>query len=94
MHSTPGTSTIDRYGCPDGDSDGFSDPDGGWPVASGAVPAQLSLEHQQLTGLDILMMMQMATLTQTLREGACMIVGHGTRICLDSPVRRLDLMGC
>ena len=33
---SPGTSTIDRYGCPDGDSDGFSDPDGGWPVASGA----------------------------------------------------------
>ena len=33
---SPGTSTLDRFGCGDGDGDGYSDPDGGWPVASGA----------------------------------------------------------
>ena len=32
------------------------------------MPVQLSLEHQQLTDLAVLMMMQMATLTQTLPE--------------------------
>ena len=31
-----GTSTTDRFGCPDADSDGFSDPDGGWTIANGA----------------------------------------------------------
>lgn len=33
---SPGTSTLDRFGCADNDGDGYSDPDGGWPVASGA----------------------------------------------------------
>ena len=33
---TPGTSNIDRFGCPDADSDGYSDPDGGWTAVSGA----------------------------------------------------------
>ena len=33
---SPGTSTEDRFGCADADSDGFSDPDGGWPIGSGA----------------------------------------------------------
>ena len=33
---SPGTSTLDRFGCGDGDGDGFSDPDGGWPISSGA----------------------------------------------------------
>ena len=33
---SPGTSTLDRFGCADGDSDGYSDPDGGWPISSGA----------------------------------------------------------
>ncbi|MDG1551183.1 MAG: S8 family serine peptidase, partial [Candidatus Poseidoniaceae archaeon] len=33
---TAGTSTTDRFGCPDADSDGYSDPDGGWTIASGA----------------------------------------------------------
>ena len=33
---TSGTSTLDRFGCPDTDSDGYSDPDGGWTFANGA----------------------------------------------------------
>ena len=33
---SPGTSTLDRFGCADGDGDGYSDPDGGWPISSGA----------------------------------------------------------
>ena len=33
---SPGTSTLDRFGCVDGDGDGYSDPDGGWPISSGA----------------------------------------------------------
>ena len=32
----PGSSHIDRFGCADADSDGFSDPDGGWLVGNGA----------------------------------------------------------
>ena len=28
--SVVGTSSSDRYGCPDSDSDSWSDPDGGW----------------------------------------------------------------
>jgi len=31
-----GTSTIDRTGCPDDDSDGYSNPDAGWTTAQGA----------------------------------------------------------
>jgi hypothetical protein len=33
---TAGTSTNDRQGCPDEDSDGWSDPDGGWGPNNGA----------------------------------------------------------
>ena len=33
---SPGTSTLDRFGCGDSDSDGYSDPDGGWFIANGA----------------------------------------------------------
>jgi hypothetical protein len=33
---TPGTSTIDRYGCVDADGDGYSTPTQGWGVDSGA----------------------------------------------------------
>jgi len=32
----PGLSLFDRFGCPDSDSDGYSDPSGGWGVADGA----------------------------------------------------------
>mgnify|MGYP006082891219 FL=1 len=32
----PGTSTIDRSGCPDTDGDGYSDPNATWTVANGA----------------------------------------------------------
>ena len=31
-----GFSNIDRFGCPDTDGDGYSDPDGGWTTANGA----------------------------------------------------------
>ena len=31
-----GTSTLDRFGCPDSDSDGYSDADMSWTIASGA----------------------------------------------------------
>ena len=31
-----GPSFMDRYGCNDGDNDGYSDPDGAWTVANGA----------------------------------------------------------
>ncbi|MDP6224069.1 MAG: S8 family serine peptidase [Candidatus Poseidoniaceae archaeon] len=34
--SQPGTSTVDRNGCPDSDSDGFSDADPTWTVLHGA----------------------------------------------------------
>ena len=34
--SVVGTSSSDRYGCPDSDSDSWSDPDGGWTVFQGA----------------------------------------------------------
>ena len=34
--SVSGTSSSDRYGCPDGDSDSWSDPDGGWGAIQGA----------------------------------------------------------
>ena len=34
--TAPGTSTIDRVGCPDQDGDGYSDPSGNWSVANGA----------------------------------------------------------
>ena len=34
--SVTGTSTRDRYGCPDADGDGSSDPDATWTVAQGA----------------------------------------------------------
>ena len=33
---SPGTSTLDRFGCSDTDTDGYSDPDGGWFIANGA----------------------------------------------------------
>ena len=33
---SPGTSTLDRFGCGDSDSDGYSAPDGGWLIANGA----------------------------------------------------------
>ncbi|MGB2478771.1 MAG: thrombospondin type 3 repeat-containing protein [Candidatus Poseidoniaceae archaeon] len=31
-----GTSTIDRYGCPDSDDDGYSNPDTSWQISDGA----------------------------------------------------------
>ena len=34
--SVVGTSSSDRYGCPDADSDSWSDPDGGWAAIQGA----------------------------------------------------------
>ena len=34
--SVIGTSSSDRYGCPDSDSDSWSDPDGGWAAIQGA----------------------------------------------------------
>ena len=34
--SVVGTSSSDRYGCPDSDSDSWSDPDGGWTAIQGA----------------------------------------------------------
>ena len=34
--SVAGTSSSDRYGCPDTDSDSWSDPDGGWVAIQGA----------------------------------------------------------
>ena len=34
--SVVGTSSSDRYGCPDSDSDSWSDPDGGWSAMQGA----------------------------------------------------------
>ena len=34
--SVVGTSSSDRYGCPDSDSDSWSDPDGGWAAIQGA----------------------------------------------------------
>ena len=34
--SVVGTSSSDRYGCPDSDSDSWSDPDGGWDAMQGA----------------------------------------------------------
>ena len=34
--SVAGTSSGDRYGCPDSDSDSWSDPDGGWTAIQGA----------------------------------------------------------
>ena len=34
--SVVGTSSSDRYGCPDTDADSWSDPDGGWTVFQGA----------------------------------------------------------
>ena len=34
--TVPGTSTRDRFGCLDTDSDGSSDPDSSWTVANGA----------------------------------------------------------
>ena len=34
--SVSGTSSNDRYGCPDSDSDSWSDPDGAWTVIDGA----------------------------------------------------------
>jgi len=34
--TVPGTSTADRFGCPDQDSDTFSTPDGNWTTAQGA----------------------------------------------------------
>ncbi len=34
--SVVGTSSNDRYGCPDSDSDSWSDPDGGWTTFNGA----------------------------------------------------------
>ena len=34
--SVVGTSSSDRYGCPDSDSDSWSDPDGGWTAFQGA----------------------------------------------------------
>ena len=34
--SQPGTSTVDRNGCPDTDSDGFSDADASWTILNGA----------------------------------------------------------
>ena len=34
--TTIGPSTADRYGCPDKDADGWSDPDAGWTVLKGA----------------------------------------------------------
>ncbi len=32
---TPGTSTVDRFGCPDSDGDGFSNPDSTWNTTDG-----------------------------------------------------------
>ncbi len=35
-NTTAGSSTVDRTGCPDTDSDGYSNPDGSWTVNDGA----------------------------------------------------------
>ena len=34
--TVPGTSTLDRTGCPDTDGDGYSNPDTGWTINNGA----------------------------------------------------------
>ena len=49
---SPGTSIHDRFGCGDGDGDGYSDPDGGWPISSGAdsCPAVLGTSNQDRSG--------------------------------------------
>ena len=49
---SPGTSTHDRFGCGDGDSDGYSDPDAGWPISSGAdsCPAVVGTSNQDRSG--------------------------------------------
>lgn len=42
--STAGSSTLDRFGCPDNDGDGYSDADVGWTIGDGAdaFPAESS----------------------------------------------------
>lgn len=49
---SPGASTLDRFGCGDSDGDGFSDPDGGWPIASGAdsCPTVVGISNQDRAG--------------------------------------------
>ncbi|MEC7177780.1 MAG: S8 family serine peptidase [Candidatus Thermoplasmatota archaeon] len=49
---SPGTSTLDRFGCGDGDSDGYSDPDGGWTTANGAdsCPTVVGSSNQDRSG--------------------------------------------
>ena len=49
---SPGTSTLDRFGCGDGDSDGYSDPDGGWTIGNGAdsCPAVVGSSNQDRSG--------------------------------------------
>ena len=49
---TPGTSTLDRFGCPDADADGYSDPDGTWQIANGAdgCPAVIGTSDQDRSG--------------------------------------------
>ena len=50
--NTPGTSTIDRTGCPDTDNDGYSDPDGAWTTANGAdsCPTVVGSANQDRSG--------------------------------------------
>jgi len=49
---SPGTSTLDRFGCGDGDTDGYSDPDGGWTTANGAdsCPTVVGSSNQDRSG--------------------------------------------
>ena len=49
---SPGTSTLDRFGCGDGDADGYSDPDGGWTTANGAdsCPTVVGSSNQDRSG--------------------------------------------
>ena len=43
---------LDRFGCGDGDTDGYSDPDGGWTTANGAdsCPAVVGSSNQDRSG--------------------------------------------
>ena len=47
-----GTSTLDRFGCADGDNDGYSEPDGGWTIANGAdsCPSVFGSSNQDRSG--------------------------------------------
>ena len=47
-----GTSILDRFGCPDGDGDGYSDEDGSWFIANGAdsCPSEIGSSNADRSG--------------------------------------------